>query len=142
MRAISRTRDRWQHESLVVNQWFQVQAMCPQPGNLKRVRALMEHPDFSLRNPNKVRALVGAFCSANPVNFHRADGGGYQLLVDVVSELNAANPQIASRLLTPLTRWRRYGDRSEQMRAALDTIAGLPSLSKDVFEVVTKSLAD
>jgi aminopeptidase N len=132
----------WQHESLVVNQWFQVQALCAQPGNLERVRALMEHPAFSMRNPNKVRALVGAFCSANPINFHRADGGGYQLLVDVVSELNNSNPQIASRLLTPLTRWRRYGERSEQMREALETIAALPSLSKDVFEVVTKSLAD
>ncbi|MDJ0878559.1 MAG: aminopeptidase N [Halieaceae bacterium] len=132
----------WQHESLVVNQWFQVQAMCPQPGNLERVRALMEHPAFSLRNPNKVRALVGAFCSANPINFHRADGAGYQLLVDVVTELNATNPQIASRLLTPLTRWRRYGERREQMRAALEAIAALPSLSKDVYEVVTKSLTD
>ncbi len=132
----------WQHESLVVNQWFQVQALCPQPGNLERVRKLMEHSAFSMRNPNKVRALVGAFCSANPINFHRADGAGYQLLLDVVAELNAANPQIASRLLTPLTRWRRYGARSEQMRAALESIAGLPSLSKDVYEVVTKSLAD
>ncbi len=134
--------ETWQHESLVVNQWFQVQALCPQPGNLERVRALMAHPAFSMRNPNKVRALVGAFCSANPINFHRADGAGYQLLVDAVTELNASNPQIASRLLTPLTRWRRYGKRSEQMRGALETIAALPSLSKDVFEVVTKSLAD
>ncbi len=131
----------YQHESLVVNQWFQVQALCPQPGNLERVRELMAHPAFSLRNPNKVRSLVGAFCSANPVNFHRADGAGYELLVDVVTELNTANPQIAARLLTPLTRWRRYGERSEQMRQALESIKALPELSKDVYEVVSKSLA-
>ena len=132
----------YQHESLVVNQWFQVQALCPQPDNLERVQALMTHPAFSLRNPNKVRSLVGAFCSANPINFHRADGAGYALLVDVVTELNAANPQIAARLLTPLTRWRRYGERSDQMQRALEAIKALPELSKDVYEVVNKSLAD
>jgi aminopeptidase N len=132
---------RWQGEPLVVNQWFQVQALCIQPGNIERVRDLLEHPAFQLRNPNKVRALVGAFCSANPVNFHRADGEGYRLLVEIVAELNTLNPQIASRLLTPLTRWRRYGERSQQMQAALREIAALPELSRDVYEVVSKSLA-
>lgn len=133
---------RWQNEALVVNQWFQVQALCPQPGNLERVRQLMQHPAFDMRNPNKVRSLVGAFCNANPVNFHRADGAGYELLAEVVTELDRKNPQIASRLLTPLTRWRRYGARSAQMRAALEAIAGKPELSRDVYEVVSKSLAD
>ncbi|MEP5766513.1 MAG: aminopeptidase N [Halieaceae bacterium] len=133
---------RWQHEPLVVNQWFLVQALCPQPGNLERVRELMGHPAFQMRNPNKVRSLVGAFCSANPCNFHRADGAGYQLLLEVITELNASNPQIASRLLTPLTRWRRYAGRREQMQATLQQIAELPQLSKDVFEVVSKSLAE
>ncbi len=134
--------ESWQHEPLVVNQWFQVQAMCLQPGNLERVQDLMSHPAFSLRNPNKVRSLIGAFCSANPVNFHRADGAGYELLAEVVTDLNKLNPQIASRLLTPLTRWRRYGERSEQMRNTLERLAALPNLSKDVYEVVTKSLAE
>ncbi len=132
---------QWRDEPLVVNQWFQVQALNPRPGNIERVRELMAHPAFEIRNPNKVRALVGAFCSANPVNFHRADGAGYQLLVEVVSELNSLNPQIASRLLTPLTRWRRYGNRAEPMQNALKEIEALPKLSKDVYEVVSKSLA-
>jgi aminopeptidase N len=101
----------------------------------------MSHPDFQLRNPNKVRSLVGALCSANPINFHREDGAGYALLTDVVSELNSLNPQIASRLLTPLTRWQRYGERAPQMRRALETIAALPDISKDVYEVVNKSLS-
>jgi aminopeptidase N len=133
--------ERWQHESLVVNQWFQVQALCQQPGNLERVRTLMQHPAFEIRNPNKVRSLVGAFCSSNPVNFHRADGAGYALLVEVISTLDPINPQIASRMMTPLTRWRRYGARRDQMRDALEQISALPDLSKDVFEVVSKSLA-
>ncbi len=131
---------QWQHEPLVVNQWFQVQALNPQSHNLTRVRALMQHPDFEIRNPNKVRSLIGAFCTGNPVNFHQSDGGGYQLLVEVIAELDALNPQIASRLMTPLTRWRRYGNRQDKMRAALEQIAALPSLSRDVYEVVSKSL--
>ncbi|MEM0955554.1 MAG: aminopeptidase N [Pseudomonadota bacterium] len=132
---------RWRSEPLVVNQWFQVQAMNPQPGNLERVRSLMEHADFEMRNPNKVRALIGAFCAANPINFHRADGQGYALLVEIVGALDALNPQIAARQLTPLTRWRRYGNRSDLMREALEQVSGLPNLSRDVYEVVSKSLA-
>jgi aminopeptidase N len=133
---------RYQDEPLVVNQWFQVQAMCGQPGALERVRALLQHPAFDMRNPNKVRSLIGAFCSANPINFHRADGAGYALLVETVMELNARNPQLASRLLTPLTRWRRYGVRREQMQSALQEIAAVADLSKDVYEVVNKALAE
>jgi aminopeptidase N len=131
----------WQHEPLVVNQWLVTQALCPQPGGLERIRELMQHAAFDMRNPNKVRSLIGAFSSANPVNFHRPDGAGYQLLVEVVGELNTLNPQIASRLLTPLTRWRRYGVRAQQMRNALQSIAELPGLSKDVYEIVNKSIA-
>jgi aminopeptidase N len=140
-KALAGFYNDWQHESLVVNQWFVVQALCPQPNNLERVRALMQHSAFQLRNPNKVRSLIGTFCSANPVNFHRADGAGYQLLVEVVSELNTLNPQMASRLLTPLTRWRRYGARAQQMHSALEQIAALPELSKDVYEVVNKAMS-
>jgi aminopeptidase N len=132
---------QWQHEPLVVNQWFQVQALCPQPGNLERVRALMNHEAFDMRNPNKVRSLIGAFCSSNPINFHRADNAGYELLVEVVGQLNSLNPQIAARLLTPLTRWRRYGERGESMCEALESLASMPDLSKDVYEVVNKSLS-
>jgi len=125
-----------------VNMWLQVQAGCSQPGNIERVRRLMCHTCFDLKNPNRVRALIGAFCSANPINFHSIDGSGYQLLGETVSELNSLNPQIASRLLTPLTKWRRYPGREQLMRQHLQSLAELPDLSKDVYEVVTKSLRD
>ncbi|RLQ22411.1 aminopeptidase N [Seongchinamella sediminis] len=130
----------WRHETLVVNQWLQLQAAMPDAGALERVRGLMEHPDFDLRNPNKVRSLVGGFAGQNPVNFHRADGAGYRLLADVIAQLNSINPQIASRLLAPLTRWRFYVGRQELMRGELQRLAELPELSPDVYEVVTKSL--
>ena len=134
--------EQWRAETLVVNQWFQVQALCPDSDNLGRVQKLMQHPEFDLRNPNKVRAVIGAFCSANPVNFHQVDGAGYQFLADQVLALDALNPQIASRLLGPLTKWRRYAQGSQLMRAALERVAASAELSRDVYEVVSKSLRD
>ncbi len=130
----------WRHEALAVNQWFQVQAAIPDSEGLSRVQALMAHGDFELRNPNKVRALVGGFTNQNPVNFHRIDGTGYRFLGDIVVELNKLNPQIASRLLTPLTKWRNYSGRAALMRAELERLATEPALSPDVYEVVSKSL--
>ncbi len=129
----------FRHESLVVNQWFQLQASIPSGDGLARVQALMSHPDFDMRNPNKVRSVVGVFANNNPVNFHRADGEGYRFLADVVAELNATNPQIAARLLAPLTKWRNYVGGSELMRGQLERLAAM-TLSTDVFEVVSKSL--
>jgi aminopeptidase N len=139
--GLRRYYERWRNESLVVNQWFQMQAWCILPGGLERVRALLQHPAFDLRNPNKVRALIGAFSAGNPVNFHRADGAGYTFLVEQVLALDALNPQIAARLLTPLTRWRKYPDaRAGAMRAALERVLAVPELSKDSFEIVSKAL--
>ncbi|MDQ2078007.1 aminopeptidase N [Marinimicrobium sp. ABcell2] len=133
---------RWQGESLVVDQWLRVQATCPLPGTMERVRALESHPAFDPLNPNKIRALVAAFSNGNAINFHATSGEGYELLGNHVLRLNAENPQIAARLLTPLTRWRRYpGERSEQMRAQLERILAEPKISKDVYEVASKSLA-
>ena len=130
----------WHHETLVVNQWLQVQAAMPDAGALERVKGLMAHPEFEIRNPNKVRSLIGVFCGQNPVNFHRADGAGYRLLADIVLELNSLNPQIAARLLAPLTKWRNYVGRDQLMRAELERLAGQSDLSSDVYEVVSKSL--
>jgi aminopeptidase N len=130
----------WRNEALVVNQWFQVQAAIPDSLGLSRVQGLMLHEDFELRNPNKVRALVGGFINQNPINFHRIDGAGYQFLGEIVLKLNRLNPQMASRLLTPLTRWRNYTGRAELMHAELARLAAEPELSPDVFEVVTKAL--
>ena len=132
----------WEHEPLVVNKWLQLQALVPVPDTLERVQGLLRHPAFDLHNPNKVRALIGAFANGNPVAFHRADGAGYRLLADKVTQLNALNPQLAARMLAPLTRWRKYRDRGEQMRAILVGLSALPRLSPDVFEVLQKSLGD
>lgn len=133
--------ETWQHEPLVVNQWFQVQACCQRPGTLGRVRQLLEHSAFDLRNPNKVRAVIGAFCGQNAVNFHQLDGAGYQFLADHVIQLNRSNPQIASRLLGPLSKWRKFlPEQQAMMKAELERLAREPKLSRDVFEVVSKSL--
>jgi aminopeptidase N len=130
----------WGHETLAANQWLALQAAMPDEGVLARVRSLMAHPAFDLRNPNKVRSLIGTFTAQNPVNFHRTDGAGYRLLREVVAELDGINPQIASRLLTPLTKWRYYTGRQEMMRAELEALAAGDALSPDVYEVVSKSL--
>ncbi|MDP2285025.1 MAG: aminopeptidase N [Pseudohongiella sp.] len=139
--ALADFYNRWKHESLVVNQWFTVQAIASRPGTLQRVKALMHHEAFDMRNPNKVRSLISAFCNSNPVNFHHISGDAYAFLADQVIALNMSNPQIASRLLTPLTRWRKYNPtRQLLMKAQLERVAAQPELSKDVFEVVSKSL--
>ncbi len=133
--------DKWKHEALVMNSWFAVQATCPAPGTLDKVNALIGHPAFDMNNPNKVRAVIATFASRNTINFHRLQGDGYEFLADKVIHLNETNPQIASRLITPLTRWQRYDDtRKALMKAQLERIATQPDLSKDVYEVVTKSL--
>ena len=139
--ALDQFHTDWRHETLVINQWLQVQAAMPAADTLERVQRLLEHPDFDARNPNRLRALVGTFCSGNPINFHRADGAGYRFLADRIEVLDRSNPQMASRLLTPLTRWRNYRNRQDLMKAQLERLAALPELSRDVYEVVGKALA-
>ncbi len=140
--ALQHFAERFAADPLVMDQWFSVQAACSRSGGLERVQQLMQHPSFTLRNPNRVRALIGAFASQNPVNFHRVDGAGYHFLADQVIALNALNPQIAARQLTPLTRWRKLdGARQPLMRAQLERILASGKLSPDVYEVVSKSLA-
>ncbi|HDZ57457.1 MAG TPA: aminopeptidase N [Pseudomonas xinjiangensis] len=134
--------ERWAAYPLVMDQWFSIQAGCSLAGGLERVQALQEHAAFTLRNPNKIRALYGAFANQNLINFHRKDGAGYRFLADQIMILNGLNPQIASRLLTPLTRWRKYDEqRQVLMKVELGRIMQHPDLSPDVYEVVSKSLA-
>lgn len=134
--------DRWQSENLVVNQWFVMQATRPAMSTVSDVHSLTEHIAFDWRNPNKVRSLISSFAGANPVGFHSADGSGYALLGDAVRKLQSDNPQIASRMLAPLTRFKRYAHGQDMMRAELSAIAALDNLSQDVFEVVQRSLSD
>ncbi|MDG9886354.1 aminopeptidase N [Pseudomonas sp. GD04058] len=141
-KALEAFAEHFKDNPLVMDQWFSVQAASTLPGGLARVRKLMEHPAFTMKNPNKVRALIGAFAGQNLVNFHAADGSGYRFLADIVIELNALNPQIASRQLAPLTRWRKYdAARQALMKGELQRIRDSGQLSSDVFEVVSKSLA-
>lgn len=141
-RALQAFAEHFKDNPLVMDQWFSVQAASGLPGGLARVKALMQHPAFTLKNPNKVRALIGAFAGQNLINFHAADGSGYRFLADLVIELNALNPQIASRQLSPLTRWRKYDSaRQALMKAELERILASGPLSSDVYEVVSKSLA-
>ena len=139
--ALSDFEVEYRDEALVMNLWLQIQAINSQPGGLERVRGLMNHSAFTMSNPNKLRSLIGAFCSANLVNFHSPDGSGYEFLQQQVVALNNQNPQVAARLVTPLTRWKQFAEpNAGLMRRALQTIADEPGLVKDVLEIATKSL--
>jgi len=141
--ALAAFYDRWRREPLVVDKWLTLQATSRRPGTLNTVQQLMAHEAFSLRNPNKVRALIGAFCQANPIHFHAADASGYTFLADQALALNAFNPQIAARLVTAFTRWRHYDPlRQQGMRRQLERILSAPDLSPDVYEITAKSLGE
>lgn len=132
----------WRDDPLVLDKWFSLQAISPLPGTMAAVRALAEHPDFDLRNPNRVRSLVGSF-GFNQVRFHAADGSGYRFLADTIVRLDPANPQIAARMVSPLGQWRRFdAGRQALMKAELARIVALAGLSKNTFEMASKSLAE
>ncbi|KAL2342739.1 hypothetical protein Fmac_004024 [Flemingia macrophylla] len=133
--------DKWQNDFLVVNKWFALQAMSDIPGNVENVRKLLNHPAFDLRNPNKVYSLIGGFCGS-PVNFHAKDGSGYKFLGEIVLQLDKLNPQVASRMVSAFSRWRRYDeDRQKLAKAQLERIMSNNGLSENVFEIASKSLA-
>ncbi|MGZ4978347.1 MAG: aminopeptidase N, partial [Methylobacter sp.] len=133
---------QWQAEALVIDKWFALQASGSMPDTFATVQALMQHPAFDLKNPNRVRSLIGAFSQANPLHFHAANGQGYQFLADQIIALNTLNPQVASRMVSALTTWRRYDEgRQALMKAQLERIITTEAISKDVYEVASKSLA-
>ena len=139
--ALASFEETYRNEALVMNLWLQIQASNSQPDGLQRVLALMEHAAFSMTNPNKIRSLIGAFANANLVNFHNPDGSGYRFLTEQILALNTVNPQIAARLVTPLTRWKKFpAPDGQKMREALQNIANDANLVKDLHEIVTKSL--
>jgi aminopeptidase N len=134
--------EQFQCDALVVDKWFTLQAAIPEPTTLARVRALMEHPAFALTNPNRVRSLIGAFASTNPTQFHRADGSGYEFVVDMVAALDPRNPQVAARLLSAFRSWRSMTqERMRRAEAALRRLSRQPGLSPDVADILTRSLA-
>ena len=132
---------RYAMEPLILDKWFALQAQIPERETLDRVRGLMSHRGFSMSNPNRVRALIGGF-AANQTQFNRADGEGYKFLEEIVVGLDPTNPQIAARLLTAMRSWRSLEEtRRQHAEAMLRRIAALPSLSPDVRDIVTRSLA-
>jgi len=139
--AFDRFYERWKGDHLMIDEWFVYQAASPLPSTLATVVRLTRHPLFSIRNPNKVRALIGAFASGNPVNFNRPDGRGYEFVADRVLEIDAFNPQIAARLLSSFRSWKSLeSGRRRLARKALQRIAKAKPLSNDVFEIVGKML--
>ncbi|UWZ80551.1 aminopeptidase N [Geoalkalibacter halelectricus] len=138
---LARFYEKWQQDPLVVDKWFTLQATSGRADAGARVRELLDHPAFNLRNPNRVRSLLGAFSTANPYHFHAASGDGYALLGDYVRRIDAFNPQLAARLVAAFNHWRRYDEsRQRLMRAQLEEILERPDVSRDVAEVVGKSL--
>jgi aminopeptidase N len=141
--ALAEFYGKWRDDRQVVDKWFSVQATSSLPGALTEVTALLGHPAFELTNPNRFRSLVGAFSQGNQVRFHDPTGAGYRFLGDQLRRLIPVNPQVAARLISPLTRWRRF-DASRQglMRQELERLSALTGLPRDVYEVVEKCLAD
>ena len=134
--------DKWHQDGLVMDKWFILQATSPASNVLETVRGLLNHRSFTLSNPNRVRSLIGAFAGSNPAAFHAEDGSGYRFMVEMLTELNSRNPQVASRLIEPLIRLKRYDEgRQTQMRAALEQLKGLENLSGDLYEKIAKALA-
>jgi len=139
--ALAAFHEQWQAEALVMDKWLTVQATSRRPDTLAEVRALVEHPSFDMRNPNKVYALVRSF-GANHVRFHAADGSGYRFLAEQIAVLDAINAQVAARVARSFDRWRRFDSgRQAQAKAALERLHRHPGLSGDVFEIVDRALA-
>ena len=135
-------KTRWSHDLVVMDKWFAMQASQECSDILAKLTLLQEHPAFSINNPNKVRALIGSFAMFNTLGFHAEDGSGYRYVADFIMELDGVNAQVAARLVTPLTQWQKYNTvRQRSMCAQLERILVTPDLSKDVYEKVSKSLA-
>ncbi|XP_022892917.1 puromycin-sensitive aminopeptidase-like isoform X4 [Olea europaea var. sylvestris] len=132
---------KWKHDFLVVNKWFALQAMSDVPGNVEHVRKLLNHPAFDICNPNKVYSLIGGFCGS-PVNFHAKDGSGYKFLGEMVVQLDKLNPQVASRMVSAFSRWKRFDETRQNLaKAQLEMILSANGLSENVYEIASKSLA-
>jgi len=133
--------ERWHQDGLVMDKWFVLQATSPAANVMRNVRQLLNHRSFTMSNPNRVRSLIGAFASANPAAFHAKDGSGYKFLVEMLTDLNTRNPQVAARMVEPLIRLKRYDeDRQGMMRQALEQLLALDKLSGDLYEKITRAL--
>jgi len=133
--------DKWKHDTLVLDKWFSLQAASHHIHALEHVKELVKHDDFVYTNPNRVRSVLGVFGRLNLLGFHRENGEGYEFLADQVLKLDTINPQVAARIVAPFTHWKHLdSERQLKMKASLQRIKDSSSLSKDVYEIVSKSL--
>ena len=143
IKALAAFEKQWGGDSLVMDKWFATQAMSDLPDTVEAVEKLQRHTLFQLTNPNKVRALIGAFAQGNQLNFNRADGAGYSLVAGVVIELNKHNPQVAARLTGAFRSWQTLEPKRRKLaKAALESVRVSQGLSRDVFEIVSKTLQE
>ncbi|MGL6026691.1 MAG: aminopeptidase N C-terminal domain-containing protein, partial [Vibrio sp.] len=134
---------QWQHDGLVMDKWFALQGSNPAAQALMVLEQAMQHPAFSLKNPNRTRSLIGTFLNANPVNFHAKTGEGYRFAGQILRELNSSNPQVASRLIDPLLKFRLYDEQRQALiKQELQQLKEMDNLARDLFEKVSKALAE
>lgn len=134
--------NKWKNDTLVLDKWFTLQAGSHHIHSLAHVKELVKHPDFVYTNPNRVRSVLGVFGRLNMLGFHQADGAGYHFLAEQIIKLDVINPQVAARIVAPFTHWHRFdGERQTLMKDALQSILDNDNLSKDVYEIVSKSLS-
>ncbi len=141
-KSAARFYDRWSHDPLVMDKWFLAQAVSPLPGTPAAVKDLADHPDFSLTNPNRVRALIYGFAMHNPVRFHESDGSGYAFVTEKTLALDRINHQVAARLARCFNQWKKHDPRRRaMMKQSLESLAAAPDLSTNVYEIVSRALA-
>ncbi|ORT49778.1 aminopeptidase N [Vibrio sp. qd031] len=132
----------WSHDGLVMDKWFMLQGSNPSSTALEGIKHAMTHSAFSLKNPNRTRSLMSSFFNANPVNFHAIDGSGYQFAGEIIAQMNTINPQVASRLIDPLLKFKRFdATRQQLMKRELEKLRSMDGLAADLFEKVTSALA-
>ena len=132
---------RWKDDDLVINKWLGLQAASRAADALDRIKKVMDHEYFDIKNPNRVRALIGTFAHGNQLRFHNADGSGYEFVISRVLQIDPLNPQIAARLVTAFGNWQRFDQqRCDKIEAGLRTLLAADGLSKNVFEIADKIL--
>ncbi|MCK6265033.1 aminopeptidase N [Vibrio sp. ZSDE26] len=133
--------NKWSHDGLVMDKWFTLQGTNPSSDALNIIKKTMDHSAFSIKNPNRTRSLIGAFLNGNPVQFHDKSGEGYRFAGEIIRELNSSNPQVASRLIDPLLKYRKYdAERQALIKEQLESLKSLDNLAKDLYEKVNKAL--
>ena len=141
-KALADFYERYKADALVLDKWFALQATSPLPGALDEVKRLTQHPSFSFANPNRVRAVIGAFAQGNLTQFNRADGAGYRFIADNILALDSKNPQVSARMATAFRTWRMLeAGRRAQAEASLRRIQATPNLSRDLSDIVERALS-